>query len=93
MNALQWMAWTPPVAVFFIGLGVLLVGMTVWEINSPNVPRRGLLPLVTTRGDRLFIGLMAAAIVNLGWAGLTDAHQWGGAVLGGVVLIMLMRWG
>jgi predicted small integral membrane protein len=57
------------------------------------VPRRGLLPLVTTRGDRLFIGLMAAAFVNLGWAGLTDATQWGGAALGATILIVVMRWG
>jgi predicted small integral membrane protein len=93
MNALQWMAWTPPVAVFFIGIGVLLAGMTLWEMVSPTVARRGLLPLVTTRGDRLFIGLMAAAFVNLGWAGLTDVSQWGGAALGAIILIIVMRWG
>jgi predicted small integral membrane protein len=93
MNALQWMAWTTPVAVFFIGIGVLLAGMTLWELVSPTVPRRGFLPLVTTRGDRLFIGLMAAAFVNLGWAGLTDVSQWGGAALGATILIIVMRWG
>jgi predicted small integral membrane protein len=93
MNALQWMAWTPSVAVFFVGLGLLLLGMTLWEIFSPTVPRRGFLPLVTTRGDRLFIGLMAAAFVNLGWAGITDVTQWGGAVIGATILIIVMRWG
>jgi predicted small integral membrane protein len=93
MNALQWMAWTPPVAVFFVGIGVLLVSMTLWEVVSPTVPRRGFLPLVTTRGDRLFIGLMAAAFVNLAWAGLTDVTQWGGAAIGAIILIIVMKWG
>ena len=55
--------------------------MTVWELRSPTVARKGLLPLVTTRGDRLFIGLLAAAYVNLAWTGLTDLPQWWGAGL------------
>jgi predicted small integral membrane protein len=93
MSALQWMAWTPQVAVFFIGIGLVLLGMTVWEVISPTVPRRGYLPMLTTRGDRLFIGLMAAAFVNLGWAGLTDASQWGGFVIGATILIITMKWG
>ncbi|MEO8314555.1 MAG: DUF2160 domain-containing protein [Pseudomonadota bacterium] len=93
MSALSWMAWTTPVAVFFCGVGVMLAGMTLWEIFRPNVARRGFLPLVTTRGDRLFIGLLAAAFVNLAWAGFSDASQWGGAVLGAAVLIITMRWG
>jgi predicted small integral membrane protein len=93
MNALQWMAWTPQVAVFFVGIGAMLLGMTLWELVSPTVPRRGFLPLVTTRGDRLFIGLMAAAFINLGWAGLTDMTQWGGAAIGAAILIIIMKWG
>jgi predicted small integral membrane protein len=93
MSALSWMYWTTPVAVFFAGLGLLLAGMTIWELRSPGVARRGLLPLVTTRGDRLFIGLLAAAFINLAWAGLTDASQWGGAAVGVVVVVIIMRWG
>ncbi len=93
MSALAWMSWTPPVAVFFSCIGLLLVGMTLWENLAPTVARRGWLRLVTTRGDRLFIGLLAAAFVNLAWAGFGDASQWGGAVLGAAVLIITMRWG
>ena len=43
----------------------MLIGMTIWEIRSPTVERRGFLPIATTRGDRLFIGLLSAAYVNL----------------------------
>ena len=93
MDAFAWMAWTRPVAIFFVGIAVLLIGMTVWELRSPTVARKGLLPLVTTRGDRLFIGLIAAAYVNLAWAGLTDLPQWWAAVAGGAVTIATLRWG
>ena len=64
---LEWMAWTTPVAVFFICIVLMLVGMTVWEIKSPTTLRRGFLPLETTRGDRLFITLLGSAFINLAW--------------------------
>jgi len=67
-----WMAWTTPVAVFFICIAAIVAGMTAWEIKRPNTPRKGFLPIVTTRGDRLSIGLLAAAYVNLAFVGLAD---------------------
>jgi predicted small integral membrane protein len=67
----EWMAWTTPVAVFFTCIGLMLAGMTVWEIKSPTAIRRGFLPLNTTRGDRLFIGLLTAGYVNLAFVGLS----------------------
>ncbi|NCN97359.1 MAG: DUF2160 domain-containing protein [Rhodoferax sp.] len=66
----EWMAWTTPVAVFFICIALMLFGMTLWEIKSPTVMRRGFLPIATTRGDRLFIGLLSAAYINLAFVGL-----------------------
>ena len=92
-NAFSWMAWTTPVAIFFIAVVLMLIGMTVWQVRSPSIERKGMLPIPTTRGDRLFIGLLCAAYVNLAWAGLTDATQWIAAVVGFVVLLVVMRWG
>ena len=66
----EWMAWTMPVAVFFSCIVLMLIGMTVWEIKSPTALRKGFLPIATTRGDRLFIGLLMAAYVNLAFVGL-----------------------
>lgn len=92
MPWLEWMAWTMPVALFFAAVAVLLLGMTVWEVLSPTVPRRGGLPLVTSRGDRLFLGLLTAAYVNLAWIGSTDHPLWLGAGLSLVVVLVVMRW-
>jgi predicted small integral membrane protein len=93
MAAFSWMSWTPPIAVFFICIALMLVGMTIWEIRSPTVERKGFLPLRTTRGDRLFIGLLSAAYINLAWVAVTDLDQWYAAVLGFVALLIVMRKG
>ena len=66
------MAWTLPVAVFFSCIVLMLVGMTAWELKSPTVMRKGLLPIATTRGDRLFIGLLSAAYLNLLFVALSE---------------------
>jgi predicted small integral membrane protein len=67
-----WMAWTTPVAVFFTSIALMLVVMTVWELKSPTVERKGFLPIRTTRGDRLFIGLLGAAYVNLAFVAVSE---------------------
>ena len=100
----EWMAWTVPVAVFFSCIALMLAGMTVWEIKSPTVERKGWLPIVTTRGDRLFIGLLAAAYVNLAfvavsekmivWFGLEQEPSiWFSFVASMLVLGLIMRKG
>ncbi|MBI9079718.1 MAG: DUF2160 domain-containing protein [Pseudodesulfovibrio sp.] len=90
---LEWMAWTPVTAGFFCVIALILIGMTVWEVVSPCVARRGLLPLTTTRGDRLFIGLLGSAYIHLTWVGLTDLSLWIATVISICFLIVLMRWG
>jgi predicted small integral membrane protein len=73
----EWMVWTTPVAVFFTCIALMLIGMTVWELKSPTVMRKGWLPIATTRGDRLFIGLLGAAYINLAFVGLSGkATEW-----------------
>jgi predicted small integral membrane protein len=93
MEAFSWMSWTLPVAVFFILIAVLLAGMTLWELRAPTIARKGFLPLRTTRGDRLFIGLLSAAYINLAWVGLSDLDQWYAVALGLLVLLLIMRKG
>jgi predicted small integral membrane protein len=99
-----WMAWTLPVAVFFACIALMLVGMTVWEIRSPTVMRKGYLPIATTRGDRLFIGLLFAAYVNLAflafsermidWFGLqSEPSIWVSFVVSMLLLGLIMRKG
>ena len=100
----EWMAWTTPVVVFFCCIALMLAGMTMWEIKSPTIERKGWLPIVTTRGDRLFIGLLSAAYVNLAfvavsekmiaWFGLeAEPSIWISFVASMLVLALVMRKG
>jgi predicted small integral membrane protein len=100
----EWMAWTMPVAVFFCSIVLMLVGMTVWEIRSPTFLRKGFLPIATTRGDRLFIGLLTAAYVNLAfvavsekmieWFGLAQEPSiWFSFVASMALLVLIMKKG
>ena len=69
---MEWMSWTGPTAAFFSVIALTLAGMTTWELRSPSIPRRGFLPIATTRGDRLFIGLLGSAYLHLLVIGVTD---------------------
>jgi predicted small integral membrane protein len=100
----NWMAWTTPVAVFFTCIVLMLVCMTVWEIKQPSSLRKGFLPMATTRGDRLFIGLLTAAYINLAFVGLAktiadglaleqEPSVWISLVISLAVLALIMRRG
>lgn len=93
MTPFAWMAWTVPTALFFGTIAVMLAGMTVWQLISPSVERRGLLPMATTRGDRLFIGLLGSAFIHLGWLAATGAPLWWATAIAALFILALMRWG
>ncbi|NJN48175.1 MAG: DUF2160 domain-containing protein [Candidatus Competibacteraceae bacterium] len=90
---MEWMAWTLPTALFFTAIILMLIGMTVWQLASPTIERRGFLPIATTRGDRLFIGLLTSAYIHLAWLGLTDYNLWWASGIALLWMIALMRWG
>lgn len=87
------MAWTPVTAVFFIVIALMLTGMMVWQYFVPTVERRGFLPMATTRGDRLFIGLLGSAYIHLGWIGLTELSLWIALGISLCYMALLMRFG
>lgn len=89
----EWMAWTLPTAVFFIVIALVLVAMTVWQALAPSPERRGFLPLPTTPGDRLFIGLLVSAYLHLAWIGLTQASLWIIFAISLVWMAVVLRWG
>lgn len=85
---MQWMLWTLPTAAFFAGIVVILAIMTVWQIVQPTRERRGwIIPMRTTRGDRLFIGLLASAYLCAIWVALIPLTSW--FLLLAVILLML----
>jgi predicted small integral membrane protein len=77
MESIAWMAWTPPTAIFFVLLATTLAVMTWLAVRYPEAERVGILRIPTTRGDRLFISLITAAVIHLVWIGLVGTDPIG----------------
>ena len=90
---LTWMAWTWQTAAFFACVALLLAGMVAWELARPGgAQRHGVLGLTTTRGDRLFISLLGAAFIHLGWLALFGEPLWGATALSLAYAGAVFRW-
>ena len=89
----EWMAWTWPTAIFLLGVVLLLALMTVLGIRSPSVARKGLLPMATTRGDRLYVGMLGVFVIHLAWLGTTELALWWASLIAAVWLVTVLRWG
>lgn len=92
-SGLSWMAWTDETAAFFAFIACLLVAMTAWEWRSPGgAPRRGILSIDTTRGDRLFLSLLGSAFIHLAWLAVFGVPLRGAVVLSVLYAIAVFRW-
>ena len=90
---LTWMAWTWPTAAFFGFIVLCLIAMTAWEFAVPGgAPRRGILGLETTRGDRLFISLLGIAYIFLAWLTIMGTPLWGALAISVVYAFCVFRW-
>ena len=87
---LGWMVWTVPTAIFFVVIALVLVGMTIWQILAPSPERRGFLPIPTTPGDRLFVGLTVSAYLHLAWIGLVGSSLWIASIASLIWLAVVM---
>ena len=81
-----WMAWTRATLSFFLFVFGFILIMIVWELIRPGGgERNGVLGLTTTRGDRLFVGLLGSAYVFLIWLGLIGGILW-------IPLVIAIAW-
>jgi predicted small integral membrane protein len=87
-----WMAWTFPSAVFFLVILALITLMAFWESLSPGgSPRVGILRFETTRGDRLFLSLLGAAFIQLGWLAFVGSNLWWALGLSVIYAVFVFR--
>lgn len=90
-----WMAWSFPVAAFFLVIAALLALLSLIAVRYPETPRVGILGIETTRGDRLFVSLLGSAFINLGWLyafGADGLPLWGALILCLVYAAAVFRW-
>jgi len=90
---ITWMAWTWQTAAFFVFIALCLVTMVLWERKSPGGnPRKGVLGLDTTRGDRLFISLLSAAFIHLAWLGMIGSILWIATIISALFSIVVFKY-
>ena len=89
----SWMAWTWQTAAFFIFIALCITVMLIWEKKVPGgSPRKGILGLDTTRGDRLFVSLLGSAFIHLAWLGLVDLNLWIATIISVLFSIIVFRY-
>ena len=88
-----WMAWTFPTALFFWCIASILALFTILAIRFPETPRKGILRIETTRGDRLFITLLGSAFIHLATLGFLGPDLiWVGPILSLIYAAAVFRW-
>ena len=90
---MAWMSWTWPTAVFIILIFAAIAVLTIMDLRSAPVMRKGFLPIPTDRGDRFYIAMLGLLVINLTWWGVTDANPLMGLTLSLIWLGVTMRWG
>tara|TARA_R110002153_G_scaffold90348_3_gene220762 strand:- start:431 stop:703 length:273 start_codon:yes stop_codon:yes gene_type:complete len=90
---MKWMAWTELTITFFSVIACILVAMTIYEIKKPCIERKGFLPIETTRGDRLFIGLLVSGFIHLGFLAFTDFTLYIALAISVAWLCIVLKWG
>lgn len=90
---LSWMAWTWQTVAFFVFVLLAIATMGVWEYFRPGGdPRRGILGLDTTRGDRLFISMLGTGYIFIFWLFLFGTPVWGALVIAVFYFIAVFKW-
>lgn len=90
--AADWIAWTLPTQILFAILAVGFVILAILDMKHKSIPRKGFLPIPTTRGDRVFIGLMALIIISFIWLAL-DLPLYYVLIPGLLVYAIILIWG
>ena len=87
------MQWTVPTFIIFIGVMLMLVVMTIWDMRSPSIKRKGLLPIGFTRGERLFLSIVVLLGTFIAWmAFLPDADLLLAFPVAAVLIFVVVRW-
>lgn len=91
---LDWMQWTPLTQGIFVGVILTLLAMTIWDVRSPSVRRKGFLIVGFTRGERLFLSVViffGTVILWMAFLPKTDVIY--ALPVAAVLIFIVVRWG
>lgn len=90
---LDWMHWTWMSALGFALLAVLLGSLALLDHYRPGYARKGILPIETTRGDRVFMSIAGFITIVFAWLKYfpNASSLWVFLISGGVAFI-IVKW-
>lgn len=93
VKVLEWMFWTRETLIL---LGVLIAFFTILAIIDlkwrSEVPRKGFLPIATTRGDRVFLGMATMIIIGILWLKTPFPMRYS-IIPAAIAFIVIVLWG
>lgn len=89
----DWIPWTAPIAFVFIGLAVMITGLTIWGHYRPPVRRKGFLGLVTDRSERVYISIVSFALVMVISFSIVDSNTMIWAIGALAMSVGILKWG
>ena len=89
----DWIPWTAPIAFVFIGVAVMITGLTIWGHYSPPVRRKGFLGIVTDRSERVYIAIISFALVMVVSFAIVDSDTFIWAISGLAMAVVILIWG
>ena len=90
---IAWMHWTWMSALGFALLAALLGSLAVLDHYRPGYARKGILPIETTRGDRVFMSIAGFVTLVFMWLKYFPeaASFWVFVIAGGLAFI-IVKW-
>jgi predicted small integral membrane protein len=89
----DWIPWTAPVAYVFIGVAVMITGLTIWGHFRPPVRRKGFLGIVTDRSERVYIAIITFALIMVISFAVVDSNTMLWALGALAVAVVILIWG
>jgi predicted small integral membrane protein len=90
---MEWMHWTVPSAIGFLALFVMLAALAYLDKVSPSYGRKGFLPIVTTRGDRVFMAIISMVLIFFLWLKFfPEVTLWGAVAISAAVMTIFLKW-
>jgi predicted small integral membrane protein len=89
----DWIPWTAPVAFVFIGVFVMITGLTIWGHFRPPVRRKGFLGIVTDRSERVYIAIITFALIMVIAFAVVDSDTGLWAIGALLVSAVILIWG
>ena len=89
----DWMRWTIPSIIFVSSILTMIASLTVWDMKDPGWAREGtVLPIETTRGDRVFMSLLLTGITFCLWLlFIGQTATWGVLLIGAFLAVVVIR--